>query len=296
MDDTALEKVTIGTTALGKRESAGPALADAMLASGFAQIDTANVYADGRSETELGDAIGRAGGLPAGKAIFTKADPDPETGAFGGDRVLRSFEESTTRLGVDHLPIYHLHDPYGITLSEAMGKGGAVPALVRLREEGLIGKVGIAAGTRQLMEDYVATDAFDAVLTHNRYTLVDRSAERIIQLATERGMTVFNAAPFGGGLLAGSATRGVTYGYRPASDDLVGFVDRLHALCAEAGMDVAAAALQFSLAEPRIHSTVVGIYSIERLAQLPGLVDATVPAGFWDAVAALGTPPPSPND
>lgn len=296
MNRTTLEKVTIGTTVLGKREGAGPELADAMLASDFAQIDTSNVYADGRSEMELGAAMRRAGGLPAGKSIFTKADPDPETGVFDGDRVMRSFEESTARLGVDYLPIYHLHDPYDITISEAMAPGGAVPALVRLREEGLVGAIGIAAGKRKLVEDYVMTDAFDAVLTHNRFTLVDRSAERIIQLAAERGMTVFNAAPFGGGLLSGSTTRGITYGYRPASAELVQFIERLHALCEEAGITTAEAALQFSLAEPRIHSTVVGIYSTERLTQLPNLLAAAVPDGFWDAVEALGTPPASPND
>jgi D-threo-aldose 1-dehydrogenase len=292
----ALQKVTIGTTWLGGKETAGADLADAMLASEIAQIDTSNVYAQGQSETFLGDAIRRAGGLPPGKLIFSKADPDPETGRFDGDRILRSWEETTTRLGLETLPIYHLHDPYDITLAEAMAPGGPVAALTRLRDEGLIGAVGIAAGTRQLMEDYVATGAFDAVLTHNRFTLVDRSAERILQLATERGMTVFNAAPFGGGLLAGSDTRGVTYGYKPASEQLVSYVRRLHALCADVGVDVAAAALQFSMAEPRIHSTVVGIYSIARLEQLPGLIAATVPDGFWDAVAALGTPPASPND
>lgn len=295
-DSSALEKVTLGTTALGKRDSAGDDLADALIASPFAQIDTSNVYATGMAETLLGRAISRAGGLPEGKVVFSKADPDPETGVFDGDRILKSFEETTTRLGVDYLPIYHLHDPYGITLQEAMAPGGAVPALIRLREQGLVGAVGIAAGTRSLMEDYVKTDAFDAVLTHNRYTLVDRSADYLIDLATERNMTVFNAAPYGGGILAGSDTRGATYGYEPASAELLGFIDRLHKLCADAGVDVAVAALQFSLAEPRIHSTVVGVYSQQRLDQLPVSIQTPVPDGFWDQVAALGTPPESPTD
>jgi len=291
-----LEPVTLGTSGLGKREGADAELADALVASDFAQIDTSNNYAGGESERLLGEAIARAGGLPAGKVVFSKADQDPETGVFDGDRVKRSFEETTRRLGLDTLPLFHLHDPYTITVAEAMAPGGAVEALVQLREQGLVGAIGVAAGRRALVEEYVRTDAFDAVLTHNRFTLVDRSGLGIIEAATERGMTVFNAAPFGGGILAGSSSRGDTYGYQPASPELLEYIDRVHATCAEHGVPVAAAALHFSLREPRIHSTVVGIYSVKRVAGLRELLDTPIPDGFFAAIDALGTPPPTPND
>jgi D-threo-aldose 1-dehydrogenase len=295
-DRSHLDRVTLGTTHLGRRESANADLADSLLASPFRQIDTSNAYAAGEGERLLGAAIARAGGLPSDKVVFTKVDQDPETGVFDGDRVRRSFEESVTRLGLDRLPLLHLHDPYTVTLSEAMAPGGAVEALVRLKDEGLVDAIGIAAGQRSLVEGYVRTDAFDAVLTHNRYSLVDRSGEEIIRLATERSMAVFNAAPFGGGILAGSDTRGATYGYQPAPPELLGFIQRLHALCAEHGADVAAVALQFSLAEPRIHSTVVGVYSHKRLEELPRLLETQLPDGLWQAIEALGPPPASTTD
>jgi D-threo-aldose 1-dehydrogenase len=295
-DRTQLEPVTVGTSGLGKRPGADQRLATALLASPFGQLDTSNNYALGRSETLLGEAIAAVGGLPADKVVFSKADHDPETGVFDGERVLRSFDETTARLGIDTLPIYHLHDPYTITVSEAMAPGGAVEALVRLRDEGRIGVVGIAAGQHSLVEDYIRTDAFDVVLSHNRWTLVDRTAETILALATERGMTVFNAAPFGGGILAGSTFRGETYGYRPASPEFLAHLDSVRALCAEWQLSVAAAALAFSLAEPRIHSTIVGIYSAQRLEELPALIATPIPEGFWPALAALGPPPPSPTD
>jgi D-threo-aldose 1-dehydrogenase len=295
-DRTLLEPVTIGTSGLGKRPGADEALAAALLASPFRQLDTGNNYALGRSESLLGEAIAAVGGLPRDKVVFSKADQDPDTGVFDGDRVRRSFDETTARLGLDTLPLYHLHDPYTITVSEAMAPGGAVPALVRLREEGRIGAIGIAAGEHALVEEYIRTDAFDVVLSHNRFTLVDRTAETILRLATERGMTVFNAAPFGGGILAGSTFRGDTYGYQPASAEFLAHLDAVRALCAEWEVSVAAAALAFSLAEPRIHSTVVGIYSRQRLDELPGLIAAEIPAEFWAALDALGPPPPSPTD
>jgi D-threo-aldose 1-dehydrogenase len=295
-DHSALEKVTIGTSGLGKRPGADDTLATALLASSLRQLDTSNAYSGGRSEALLGEAIAAGGGLPTGKVVFSKADQDPTTGIFDGERVRRSFDESTERLGLETLPLYHLHDPYGLTVAEGMAVGGPVEALIRLRDEGRIGAIGIAAGERALVEDYIRTDAFDVVLTHNRWTIVDRTAETILRLATERGMTVFNAAPFGGGILGGSTFRGDSYGYQPASAEFLAHLERVRALCAEWGITVAAAALAFSMREPRIHTTVVGIYSLERLAELPGLVATDIPEGFWPALDALGEPPESPTD
>jgi aryl-alcohol dehydrogenase-like predicted oxidoreductase len=117
-------------------------------------------------------------------------------------------------------------------MSVAEGLRTAVPALVELREQGLVGAIGIAAGEPALVEEYIRSDMFDAVLTHNRYTLVDRSAQALIAAARERDMTVFNAAPFGGGILAGSPRRAGDYAYRPASPEVLAFVDRLRAVTA----------------------------------------------------------------
>ena len=289
-----LEKITIGTSPLGKRPERGELLADAMLASPFRQIDTANNYSAGESERLLGGAITRLGGLPAGKVVFSKVDADPVTGVFDADRVRRSFDESRERLGLDTLPLLHFHDPYDLEIPEAMAPGGPVSALIALRDEGAVGAIGIAAGKRAVMEEYVRTDAFDAVLNHNRWTLVDRSADTLWNLATERRMAVFNAAPFGGGILAGSTTRGPKYAYTEASGELLAFIDRMQGLASEWGIELAAAAVQFSMGDPRIHSTVVGMSSIARLDSLPGLMTAEIPHGFWDAFHALGTPPPSP--
>ena len=289
-----LEPITVGTSPLGKRPERGELLADAMLASPYRQLDTSNNYAMGFSESLLGDAIRRRGGLPSDKVIFTKVDADPNTGRFDADRVRRSFDESRKRLGLDTVPLLHFHDPYMLEVSEAMAPGGPVSALIALRDEGAVGAIGIAAGKRALMEEYVQTDAFDAVLNHNRWTLVDRSADTLWNLATERRMAVFNAAPFGGGILAGSTTRGPKYAYSEASRDLLEFITRLETLAAEYDIELAAAAVQFSLSDPRIHSTVVGMSSIARLESLPGLIAAEIPEGFWEGFRALGTPPPSP--
>ncbi|WP_166867098.1 MULTISPECIES: aldo/keto reductase [unclassified Salinibacterium] len=291
-----LQPVTIGTSGLGKRPGADLALAKTILTSSFRQADTSNNYADGKSERLLGEAILELGGLPEGHVVFSKGDQDPVTGAFSGERMKRSFEESTERLGLETLPLYQLHDPYTISVSQAMAPGGPVEVLLKLRDHGRIGAIGIAAGTVPLMEEYVQTDAFDVVLTHNRYTVVNRAADHLIDLATERGMTVFNAAPFGAGILAGENFRGRTYGYSEPSAEFLAHVDAFRALCAEWGVEPAAAALHFSMRDPRIHTTVVGVNSVERLGELQQHVDATIDDGFWSALDALGAPPAPPTD
>lgn len=296
MLDLPLEPITVGMSGLGKRPGADLGLATAVLTSSFHQVDTSNNYAGGESERLIGAAIRELGGLPEDRFVFSKGDQDPVTGAFSGDRMRRSFEESTERLGLETLPLYQLHDPYTLTVSEAMAPGGPVDVLLRLKEQGRIGAIGIAAGRTALVEEYVATDAFDVVLTHNRYTVVNRAAERILELATERGMTVFNAAPFGAGILAGDNFRGRTYGYSEPSPEFLAHVDRFRTLCAEWGVEPAAAALHFSLREPRIHTTVVGINSVERLAELEKHQHAVIDVEFWGALDALGTPPAPPTD
>ena len=284
--------VTLGTSGLGDRPDA-VATARALLRSGHAMIDTSNAYDGGRSEQVIGRAIADLGGLPTGTQVISKADRDLETGVFDRDRVLSSFEESCTRLGLDTLPLYQLHDPYTITVAEAMAPGGAVQGLVELREQGVVGAIGVAAGPTSLLTEYVSTGAFDAVLSHNRFTLVDRSAAELFAAAREREMLVFNAAPFGGGLLASGARPGGRYHYREAPADLLTWVQRAEEVCADHRVSLAAAALAFSTREETIASTVVGVGSAARLRELDDLLDTPIPADLWPALDALG-PPPSP--
>lgn len=291
---TAIPSLTIGTSWLGfpdteADENTSPlAVASAILDSPHTLIDTSNEYMAGGSETTLGLAFASRPSTP--HQVVTKADADPETRVFDRDRVWKSFEESAVRLGIDHFPVYHLHDPYTVTFDEAMGRDGAVAGMLELKEQGLVGAIGIAAGRHELVLDYVLTDVFDALLTHNRFTLVNREAEALLNAAADRHMTVFNAAPFGGGILAGSGT---TYGYRAAPPELVRWLDRTSGLCDDFGVSMGAAALQFSMREPRIHSTVVGISKLSRLRELSDLESAAIPEEFWISVAAMGTPPSS---
>ncbi len=228
-------------------------------------IDTSNEYAKGLSEQIIGDSLRRRGGLPGGMTIATKLDRHPETGSFSATRMRRSLEESRERLGLDAIELLYLHDPELITYEEAFADDGPVRALVAMKEEGSAARIGISGGPAPMLKHYVETGLFDAVITHNRYTLVDRSADDLIDAAVGRGLTVVNAAVYGGGALARWPRPVTTYAYRLAHPEVVQAIAAMGSVCEQAGIPLAAAALQFSTRDPRITTTVVGAHTAEHV-------------------------------
>ena len=175
------------------------------------------------------------------------------------------------------------------TFEEMIARGGAVDTLQQYKNEGVIGAIGVAGGPIDLMIRYVETGAFDAVLTHNRYTLLERSANPLLDLATSRGMAVLNAAPYGGGMLAKGPDQWARYAYREAPPELIQRVRQIDQVCQQYNVPLAAAALQFSLRDPRITSTVVGMTRPERLAQTIKLALHPIPDDLWSQLEAINT-------
>jgi D-threo-aldose 1-dehydrogenase len=246
-------------------------------------LDTSNGYGvDGTSERRIGAAIRQAGGLPADVVLATKVDPDPRTGDFSGDRVRASLEESLERLGVDRIALMHLHDPERISFDEGVAPGGPVAALVDLRERGLVEHLGVAGGPVGLLQQYLDTGEFEVVLSHNRYTLLDRSAETLFRDAAARGLGVLNAAPYGGGMLSKGPTVQQKYAYGARDDRVREAAEAMEASCRRHDVPLAAAALQFSLRSEMITSTVVGVSSPQRIAQTLELAAVAIPEELWD--------------
>jgi D-threo-aldose 1-dehydrogenase len=267
---------------------------DAVLAAGEINfIDTSNGYGtDGSAERRIGQALRRRGGLPPGVVLATKVDPDPDTGDFSGERVRRSLEESLERLGLDRVQLLHLHDPERMTFAEATAPGGPVETLAELKREGLADHLGVAGGPVELMRSYLDTGVFEVVLTHNRYTLLDRSAEKLFRDAHARGIGVLNAAPYGGGMLAKGPEKQQKYAYGRRADVFAEAAVAMREAATGAGVPLAAAALQFSLRAPFVHSTVVGVSSPERVAATVALATTPIPETLW---AELDTLAPDPR-
>lgn len=256
-------------------------------------LDTAASYGDGESERRIGRVLRELGGLPEGYVLATKADRDPTTGDFSADQMRRSVERSLRLLGLERLQLVYLHDPEYLNepgrepFEYMMAPGGPVEALQEMKDEGVIEHLGIAGGPVDLMVRFVESGAFEAAITHNRYTLVERSAGPLLEAAQERGVAVLNAAPYGSGILAKGPDAYARYEYREAPEKLVERVRAAERACRESGVPLAAAALQFSLREPRIASTIVGISRPERVRQTVELARHPIPEELWERLEAL---------
>jgi D-threo-aldose 1-dehydrogenase len=254
-------------------------------------LDTSNGYGeDGTAERRIGAAIRRAGGLPTGVVLATKVDPDPRTGDFSGDRVRVSLEESMERLGVDRIALLHLHDPERILFEEGVAPGGPVEALVDLRERGLVEHLGVAGGPVELLQQYLDTGEFEVVLSHNRYTLLDRSAEPLFRYAADRGLGILNAAPYGGGMLSKGPDVQQKYAYGSRDDRIPKAAETMAAACGRYDVPLAAAALQFSMRSELIDSTVVGVSSPERISQTLELAAVAIPDELWSELDQAAPP------
>ena len=200
--------------------------------------------------------------------ISTKLDRDIDTQRLDAGRARRSFEESLEALSLDRVQILHLHDPeHAANLDDITRPGGALDELFKIKEEGLADAVGLAMGTIEMMLPLLRSRPFDALISHNRYTLLNRQADEMFDYADKAGIAVFNAAPYAGGVLAKGSVAMPKVTYQDATEETLQPVRKVEQICAEHNLAPGAAALQFSMNDPRITSTIVGVSKANRVHQ-----------------------------
>ena len=295
--DITVSAVCMGASPLGSMpqlygyevaEDAAVDLVGMVLDSTIRFLDTSNGYGAGRSEERIGRAIRSHGGLPPDFVVSTKVDA--LDGDYSGRRVRDSIRESMARLDIGTLPIVFLHDPEAHPFEVITEPGGAVDTLVELRDSGEIGHIGVAGGDTRELGRYLDLGVFEAVLTHNRWTLVDRSAGPLFDRASREGLAVLNAAVYGGGLLTASGGNG-NYAYRPASAAVRDAAAAMTEVCSRWGTDLSTAALHFSLRNPKITSTVTGFSKPSTLARTLTAIEADLPEPFWAEIDELAPAP-----
>lgn len=251
-------------------------------------MDTSRNYGFGRAEDRIGAVIRERGRVPSGFVLSTKLDRDMETGRFDSDRARRSADESRVALGIDRFQILHLHDPeHSRDLEEIRRPGGALDTLFRMKEDGVAQSVGLAMGRSDLLLELLQDWPFDVVLTHNRFSLLNRSASAVLDACAAKGIAVLNAAPFAGGILAKGSRQSRRITYQDADETALGPVRDIEGICARHGVAPGAAALQFSLRDVRIASTVVGVSKPERVRQTIEWAAAKVPDRVFEDLSKV---------
>ncbi len=251
-------------------------------------LDSSRNYGAGRSEQRVGEVIAERGGLPDGVIISTKLDRDMDTRRFDASRARQSLEQSLKALNLDRVHLLHLHDPeYAADLSEVTRKDGALNELFKMKEEGLCDAVGLAAGRTDIMIPILKDWDFDALITHNRFTLVNRHAGPMLDLAVARHISVLNAAPYAGGVFAKGSARHGRYVYQEATEEMLAPVRNIEKICAKYNASPGALALQFSMRDPRIASTICGVSKPERVQQTLDWANQPIADKVWEDVLAL---------
>lgn len=293
----AVPPLCFGTTSLGDMpntygysvdEGRARATVDAIFDGPSKFLDSSRNYGAGRSEERVGEVIRERGGLPKGVIVSTKLDRDMETRRFDASRARQSLEQSLKALNLDRVQLLHLHDPeYAMSLDDVTGADGALVELFKMKEEGLADAVGLAAGRTDIMIPILKAFDFDVLITHNRFTLINRHAEAMMDLAHAKGIAILNAAPYSGGVFAKGTAAHPRYVYQEASDAMLEPVRQIEAVCARHQVPPGAVALQFSMRDERVASTICGVSKPERVQQTVDWANWLISEEVWQELAAI---------
>ena len=281
------------------------AVVDSAWDAGLRYFDTAPHYGVGLSERRLGALLrGRPRddyvlSTKVGRLLVPNPDGAGRTDDEGfavpattvrrwdlsRDGIRRSVEESLERLGLDRVDVVYLHDAEG-HWQQALAE--AVPALVELREEGVVRAVGAGMNVAGPLTELVREHDVDLVMCAGRYTLLEQDDD-LVDAAHERGVGLIAAGVYNSGLLSRPRPGPEPmYNYEPAPEELVVRVHAIADVCEAHGVTLPEAAVAFPLRHPAVVSVVVGAASARQVADAVDRYHRPVPGALWDDLASAG--------
>jgi D-threo-aldose 1-dehydrogenase len=222
--------------------------------------------------------------LQGGVSMFKKAGDARPVWDFSRDGVMRSLEESLRRLQLDTIDIVYVHDPED-HMDAALYQ--AAPALLKLRDEGVVGAVGVAVDHVWAGVRFVRETDIDCLLIAGRCTLLDQSAiPELFPLCEEHGVAVIAASVFNGGILADPTTN-PKFWYEPAPIEIITRASAMSDMCSQHGVPLRAAALQFPYRQRVVASVLVGARSGREVDQDVAAVGVDIPPELWADLDAM---------
>ena len=269
------------------------------LDSGIRYVDTAPFYGHGLSERLIGDGLrGRKDvvlSTKVGRLLHPGHDPDPGAWAtplpfrpvydYSYDGVMRSFEHSLHRLGLDRIDILYIHDIGDLTHGAEAGPDlfdtamtGGYRALDELRASGAISAIGLGVNEAQVCSDALQRGDWDVFLLAGRYTLLEQAPlGDLLPACAHAGTDIVIGGPFNSGVLVG----GETFDYGGIPPEVADRVQRLTEICRAHAIGLPAAALQFPLAHPVVKSVIPGPRTPDELHQILTWCSQPIPDSFW---------------
>jgi D-threo-aldose 1-dehydrogenase len=308
--DLQITAVGYGSAVLGNRfrpmaEEHCRKLVDHAWNNGVRLFDTAPMYGHGLAENRLGTALRthpRAEyvlSTKVGRLLrpMPEIQPDemwcniPPMGIaydYSYDGAMRSIDDSLQRMLTDRIDIVFVHDcdRYGhganqpTVFEEAMN--GAARALFKLRDQGVIGAVGVGVNEADVCVAAADRGGFDSFLLAGRYTLLDHgSLDDLMPLAAAHGISVILGGVFNSGILASGVRAGAHHNYGPPHPDIKNRVRDLETICGHYEVPLAAVALQFCLAHPAVASVLIGASTIEQQTANFDATEIEIPTDLW---------------
>lgn len=282
-------RLAFGASSLGQ-EFRNVTLDEAMrsvrvaLDCGINLIDTSPFYGRGMSEVLLGVALR---GVPRESyTLCTKLGRyDLAHFDFSAKRVRESVDVSLHRMGTDHLDILLCHDIEFVPMQQIVDE--TLPAMRKLVESGKVRFLGVSGYPMKLFKFVLGQTDLDCVLSYNQYTLQNtRFADELLPTLEERGVGAMNAGPFSARLL----TNAPLPAWLKEPEAVKEAARAAAALCQARGMDIAKLALQFSLSNPRIATTVAGSANPENIRNWAKWTNEPIDEELLREVQALFAP------
>jgi len=293
------------------------AILDAAWEGGVRYFDTAPLYGLGLSETRLNpflrgkprdeyvlsSKVGRliqvcAQEHRAGIGKWFEVPCRRENFDYSYDGIMRSFEHSFSRLGLDRIDILYVHDLCVFTHGsreasnmriEEFFAGRGYDAMISLREQGLIRAIGGGINEWEVCQTLAERGDFDLFLLAGRYTLLEQTAlDSFLPLCEQRGIGIVTGGPYNSGILASGAKPGAFYNYNPAPQAILDRVNAIEAVCNDHDVRMVDAALQFPLLHPAHVAVIPGGQGVAEMAGNLQAAAASIPAQLWTELKSAG--------
>ena len=294
-------------------EAQAAATIEAAHAAGIGYFDTSPWYGNGKSELRLGHVLRTKPrnsfviSSKVGRVYVRPADPDAyrHPGWAGGlpfeprfdytrEGVLKSYETSLARLGLNRLEALLIHDldprhqksEQGVLERLRQLDGGGYRALAELKARGEISAIGAGINLVGMIPRFLERYPIDFFLVAMPYTLLEQEGLEELAMCSERGIAVVIGAPYASGILARGPRPGALYRYAPAEAEIIAKAERIAAVCRRHDVPLAAAALQFPLGHPSVVSVIPGPVTVKEVRANNAFMRHDIPNALWAELKA----------